>query len=67
MTKGAERGWCQLAERDFLFRKIAEDLWGLGELLGGLDYAVVPHRIRRTNSIYNPIAARRLITTVLNV
>jgi hypothetical protein len=32
-----------------------------------LDYAAVAQRIRRTKSTYNPIAARRLITTMLNV
>jgi hypothetical protein len=35
--------------------------------LGGLDYAAVAQRIRRTKSTYNPIAARRLITTMLSV
>jgi len=39
----------------------------IGELFGGLDYAAVAQRIRRTKSTYNPIAARRLITTMLNV
>jgi hypothetical protein len=39
----------------------------IGELFGGLDHAAVAQRIRRTKSTYNPIAARRLITTTLNV
>jgi hypothetical protein len=39
----------------------------IGELFGGLDYAAVAQRIRRTKSTYNPIAARRLIATMLNV
>jgi len=39
----------------------------IGELFGGLDYATVAQRIRRTKATYNPIAARRLITAMLNV
>jgi hypothetical protein len=39
----------------------------IGELFGGLDYAAVAQRIRRTKSTYNPIAERRLIITMLNV
>jgi hypothetical protein len=39
----------------------------IGELFGGLDYAAVAQRIRRTKFTYNPIAARRPITTMLNV
>jgi hypothetical protein len=39
----------------------------IGELFIGLDYAAVAQRIRRTKSTYNPIAARRLISTMLNV
>jgi hypothetical protein len=39
----------------------------IGELFGGLDYAAIAQRIRRTKSTYNPIAARRLITAILNV
>ena len=42
--------------------KIALDLCKsvreIGELFGGLDYAAVAQRIRRTKSTYNPIAAR---------
>jgi hypothetical protein len=54
-----------------MMSKIALDLCKslreIGELFGGLDYAEVAQRIRRTKSTYNPIAARRLITTMLNV
>jgi hypothetical protein len=32
-----------------------------------LDYAAIAQRIRRTKSTYNSIAARRLITAMLNV
>jgi hypothetical protein len=39
----------------------------MGELVGGLDHAAVAQRIRRTKSTYNPIAAWRLITAMLNV
>jgi hypothetical protein len=39
----------------------------IGELCGGLDYAAVAQRIRRTKSTYNPISARRLIAAILNV
>jgi len=39
----------------------------VGELFGGLDYAAVAQRIRRTKSTYNPNSARRLISTMLNV
>ena len=45
----------------------SKSLREIGELFGGLDYAAVAQPIRRTNSTYNPIAARRLITTMLNV
>jgi hypothetical protein len=45
----------------------SKSLREIGELFGGLDYAAVAQRIRRTKSTYNPIAARRLITTMLNV
>jgi hypothetical protein len=54
-----------------MMSKIALDLCKslreIGELFGGLDYAAVAQRIRRTKSTYNPIAARRLITAMLNV
>jgi hypothetical protein len=39
----------------------------IGELFSGFDYAAVAQRIRRTKSTYNSIAARRLITAMLNV
>jgi hypothetical protein len=58
---------CQVAEHDFLFRKIAENLLGLGELLGGLDYAVVAQRIRRTRSAHNARGRSELIKEMLNV
>jgi hypothetical protein len=45
----------------------SKSLREIGELFGGWDYAAVAQRIRRTKSAYNPIAARRLITTMLNV
>jgi len=45
----------------------SKSLREIGELFGGLDYAAVAQRIRRTKSTYNPIAARRLITAMLNV
>jgi hypothetical protein len=38
----------------------------IGELFGGLDYAAVAQRIRRTKSSHNAIGARRLIGTMLN-
>jgi len=44
----------------------SKSLREIGELFGGLDYAAVAQRIRRTKSTYNPIAARRLITAMLN-
>ena len=42
----------------------SKSLREIGELFGGLDYAAVAQRIRRTKSTYNPIAARRLINNV---
>jgi len=45
----------------------SKSLREIGELFGGLDYAAVAQRIRRTKSTYNPIAARRLIAAMLNV
>ena|SRR5690349_12395298 len=45
----------------------SKSLREIGELFGGLDYAAVAQRIRRTKSTYNRIAARRLITRMLNV
>jgi hypothetical protein len=45
----------------------SKSLREIGELFGGLDYAAVAQRIRRTKSNYNSIAARRLITAMLNV
>jgi hypothetical protein len=45
----------------------SKSLREIGELFGGLDYAAVAQRIRRTKSTYSPIVARRLITTMLNV
>ena len=45
----------------------SKSLREIGELFGGVDYAAVAQRIRRTKSTYNPIAARRLITALLNV
>ena len=45
----------------------SKSLREIGELFGGLDYAAVAQRIRRTKATYNPIAAQRLITAMLNV
>jgi chromosomal replication initiation ATPase DnaA len=45
----------------------SKSLREIGELFGGLDYAAVAQRIRRTKATYNPIAAQRLITVMLNV
>jgi hypothetical protein len=39
----------------------------IAELFGGLDYAAVAQRIWGTKSTYNPVAAPRLITTMLNI
>lgn len=39
----------------------------IGELFGGLDYAAVAQRIRRTRSSHDAIAARKLIATMLDV
>jgi hypothetical protein len=39
----------------------------IGELFGGLDYAAVAQRIRRTRSSHDAVAARKLIRTMLNV
>jgi hypothetical protein len=45
----------------------SKSLREIGGLFGGVDYAAVAQRIRRTKSTYNPIAARRLLTAMLNV
>jgi putative transposase len=45
----------------------SKSLREIGELFGGLDYAAVAQRIRRTKSSHNAVAARRLIATMLNV
>ena len=39
----------------------------IGELFGGLDYAAVAQRIRRTRSSHDSTAARKLKATMLNV
>jgi REP element-mobilizing transposase RayT len=39
----------------------------IGELFGGLDYAAVAQRIRRTRSSHDSMAARKLKATMLNV
>ncbi len=39
----------------------------IGELFGGLDYAAVAQRIRRTRSSHDSIAARKLKAAMLNV
>ncbi len=45
----------------------SKSLREIGGLFCGVDYAAVAQRIRRTKSTYNPIAARRLLTAMLNV
>lgn len=45
----------------------SKSLREIGELFGGLDYAAVAQRIRRTKSSHNAISAQRLIATMLNV
>ena len=45
----------------------SKSLREIGELFGGLDYAAVAQRIRRTRSNHNAVAARKLIRTMLNV
>ncbi len=45
----------------------SKSLREIGELFGGLDYAAVAQRIRRTRSSHHPVAARKLIGTMLNV
>ena len=39
----------------------------IGELFGGLDYAAVAQRIRRTRLTYKPLAKEKLLTAMLNV
>ena len=39
----------------------------IGELFGGLDYAAVAQRIRRTRSSHDSIATRKLKAAMLNV
>jgi chromosomal replication initiation ATPase DnaA len=45
----------------------SKSLREIGELLGGLDYAAVAQRIRRTRFTHSAVAARKLIGTMLNV
>ena len=45
----------------------SKSLREIGELFGGLDYAAVAQRIRRTRSSHDSIAARKLKATMLNV
>ena len=45
----------------------SKSLHEIGELFGGIDYAAVAQRIRRVRSNQDPIAARKLITKMLNV
>jgi hypothetical protein len=39
----------------------------IGELFGGLDYAAVAQRIRRTRLAYKPLAKEKLLREMLNV
>jgi chromosomal replication initiation ATPase DnaA len=39
----------------------------IGELFGGLDYAAVAQRIRRTRSSHDATAAKKLMAIILNV
>jgi len=72
-SRGADAGWHPKRCRDIFW--VAATVWEtgskslreIGELFGGLDYAAVAQRIRRTKSTYNLIAAWRLITAMLNV
>jgi chromosomal replication initiation ATPase DnaA len=45
----------------------AKSLRDIGELFGGLDYAAVAQRIRRTRSAHTARARSNLITEMLNV
>jgi putative transposase len=45
----------------------ALNLREIGELFGGLDYAAVAQRIRRTRLTYKPLAKEKLLTAMLNV
>jgi hypothetical protein len=45
----------------------SKSLREIGELFGGLDYAAVAQRIRRTRSSHDAVAARKLIRAMLNV
>jgi hypothetical protein len=63
-------------ERGLLARNVAmwmiwesgtKSLREIGELFGGVDYAAVAQRIRRTRSSHDPAAARKLIGAMLNV
>jgi chromosomal replication initiation ATPase DnaA len=64
---------CQVAEQDknvamwMVWETGSKSLREIGGLFGGVDYAAVAQRIRRTKSTYNPIAARRLLTAMLNI
>ena len=44
-----------------------QSLREIGELFGGLVYAAVAQRIRRTRSSHDSIAARKLKAAMLNV
>ena len=45
----------------------SKSLREIGELFGGLDYAAVAQRIRRTRSSHNDVTTRKLIASMLNV
>jgi hypothetical protein len=45
----------------------AESLCEIGELFGGLDYAAVAQRIRRTRSAHNARTRSNILKQMLNV
>jgi hypothetical protein len=50
-----------------LWQTGSKSLREIGELFGGLDYAAVAQRIRRTRTAYPPRAAQKLLQEMLNV
>jgi chromosomal replication initiation ATPase DnaA len=45
----------------------SKSLREIGELFGGLDYAAVAQRIRRTRLVHDGIATRKLLEEMSNV
>jgi hypothetical protein len=60
-------GWKAFEAPGLVRESGTKSLREIGELFSGFDCAAVAQRIRRTKSTYNSIAARRLITAMLNV